>query len=318
MAAVPVTTYDLEKNEGADGCGSCPERGSGAPLTAPDASASEPAFSPDGKRLAFIRKRDPADKAQLHVMPLDGGEAEKLTDLPLGVVRSRAGSPDGKRIVFVAPLLKGHLTPEATRGRIERRDKDPVKAHVTEDRVSSASGTPGSPPARCRTSSSSTSRPRSSRDLTPDSTRWFDWMDPAGQYDIAPDGKEIAFAGELERAARTARCAGAMFTVPIGGGRSTCLTPDHPADDWRPRYSPDGTTHRLRHAARSLLLRRPRAARCATIGRPATQRVLHESWDRSPAHWEFFGATARSSSRPRSEGRVSLFARRGGGEPPTR
>ncbi len=57
------------------------------PLTAPDVSSSQPAVSPDGKRLAFVRKPapGPTPQSQLHVMPLDGGEASRLTDLPLGV-----------------------------------------------------------------------------------------------------------------------------------------------------------------------------------------------------------------------------------------
>src|SRR6185503_10777606 len=30
-------------------------------------------------------------------------------------------------------------------------------------------------------------------DLTPQGTGWFDFMEPGGQYDIAPDGSEITF-----------------------------------------------------------------------------------------------------------------------------
>src|SRR4051812_13095097 len=55
------------------------------PLTAPDAVSSEPVVSPDGRSLAFVRKPHGGDQTQLYVMPLDGGEARRLTDLPLGV-----------------------------------------------------------------------------------------------------------------------------------------------------------------------------------------------------------------------------------------
>ncbi|HHO56425.1 MAG TPA: hypothetical protein ENK21_08530 [Trueperaceae bacterium] len=42
-------------------------------------SDSHARFSPDGKSLAFLR-RNKDEKAQSWLMPLDGGEAEKITD----------------------------------------------------------------------------------------------------------------------------------------------------------------------------------------------------------------------------------------------
>src|SRR5262249_46280707 len=133
--AVPVTSYDMEKNEGRSRIWLVPARGAGEPraLTSAEHSSGEPAFSPDRKRPAFTRK-DVKGKPQLFVMPLDGGEAEKLTDLPLGVF-DPTWLPGGSGIVFATKLIKGHLTPEATAAELERRDKDPVKVHVTEDRV---------------------------------------------------------------------------------------------------------------------------------------------------------------------------------------
>src|SRR5206468_1642061 len=74
--AVAVTSYDLEKNEGRSRIWLVPARGAapGEPraLTSAESSSGEPAFSPDGRQLAFTRK-DAKGKTQLHVMPLDGG-----------------------------------------------------------------------------------------------------------------------------------------------------------------------------------------------------------------------------------------------------
>jgi dipeptidyl aminopeptidase/acylaminoacyl peptidase len=39
---------------------------------------SQPRWSPDGLRLAFVRKPDGDKPAQIHVLPMDGGEARVL------------------------------------------------------------------------------------------------------------------------------------------------------------------------------------------------------------------------------------------------
>lgn len=46
-----------------------------------------PRWSPDGSRLAFVSERAPKQKAQLYVMPADGGEPTRLTDLRHGVAQ---------------------------------------------------------------------------------------------------------------------------------------------------------------------------------------------------------------------------------------
>jgi len=60
-----------------------------------------PLFSPDGRWLAFLRTSDPAAKPQLHVIPVDGGEARRLTDNPLGVERVVWG-PGSDRLAYLA------------------------------------------------------------------------------------------------------------------------------------------------------------------------------------------------------------------------
>lgn len=60
-------------------------------------------WSPDGRWLAFLRQGEKDDaKPQVVVMPADGGEAQTITDLPLGVAEV-AWSPASDRLVVVAP-----------------------------------------------------------------------------------------------------------------------------------------------------------------------------------------------------------------------
>jgi dipeptidyl aminopeptidase/acylaminoacyl peptidase/CubicO group peptidase (beta-lactamase class C family) len=58
---------------------------------------SAAAWSPDGNRIAFVRA------GQLAVLAIDGGDAQQLTELPLGAGAPQ-WSPDGRRLAFAAPV----------------------------------------------------------------------------------------------------------------------------------------------------------------------------------------------------------------------
>lgn len=311
--AVTVTTYDLEKNEGRSRIWLVPAKGAtpGEPraLTSAEFSSEGPAFSPDGKRLAFTRK-DAKKKTQLHVMALDGGEGEKLTDLPLGCFDPK-WLPDGSGIVFAAQLIKGCFTPEATAAELERREQDPVKAHITEDRVYRYWDTwltTGEVPHLFLLDLAT----RKLRDLTPESVAWFDWMDPSGRYDIAPDGSELAYEGTIIDPNRSLMRS-AIFTAPITKGTAACLTPGNPASDGLPRYSPDGRfiVYGMQHdpyfyADRVRVMAYDRAAK--------THSGWIEHWDLSPTHWAF-GADGTLYLEAEEDARNSLFAWKGSGAP---
>ncbi len=308
---VAVTTYDLETNEGRGRLWRVDaESGAARPLTSADASSGSPAISPDGRHVTFTRK-DARGKAQVHVMPLDGGEAEKLTDLPLGAFDPK-WLPDGSGLVFAGMLIVDHLTPEATAAELERRDQDPVKAHVTEERVYRYWDTwltTGEVPHLFTIDLAT----RSLRDLTPESTVWFDWNDPTGNYDIAPDGGEIVYGGIFLDRAKRDLMRSALFTVPFAGGAATCLTPDHPSDDHTPRYAPDGRTivYGMQHdpffyADRVRVMAYDRATKA--------HRELVTDWDLSPAHW-VFGADGALFLDAEDRGRTSIFRWAGAGAP---
>ena len=83
-------------------------------------------WSPDGTTIAFLRKGpEKDDRPQLALLPADGGEAEVVTGLPLGVT-SFVWSPDGSRILLhAAEYIDGHES-EEERARAPRRIQHPA------------------------------------------------------------------------------------------------------------------------------------------------------------------------------------------------
>ncbi|MBX3703113.1 MAG: S9 family peptidase [Steroidobacteraceae bacterium] len=68
----------------------------------PDASEWQPAYSPDGRYIAFLSDRGGEDAVtQVWLLPAAGGEAEAVTKFPGGVV-DYAWSPDSSRLAVIA------------------------------------------------------------------------------------------------------------------------------------------------------------------------------------------------------------------------
>lgn len=63
-----------------------------------DFSDTHPRWSPDGKQIAFLSKRENAERSNLYLMPVDGGEARKLTDLR-GQFEDFQWLSDGRRLI---------------------------------------------------------------------------------------------------------------------------------------------------------------------------------------------------------------------------
>lgn len=59
------------------------------------------AWSPDGKRLAFVAKRGDNTAEQVYVLDLAGGEARQVTDIITGA-RNPRFSPDGRQLLFIS------------------------------------------------------------------------------------------------------------------------------------------------------------------------------------------------------------------------
>jgi dipeptidyl aminopeptidase/acylaminoacyl peptidase len=104
-------------------------------------------FSPDGRTLGFLSDRRvrveeepdrPSDLAerhdavQVHLLPLDGGEARRLTDLPRGV-DDFAWSPDGRTLAVLTASL-GATQAEETRRRARPSKPKPGETPLSDFR----------------------------------------------------------------------------------------------------------------------------------------------------------------------------------------
>src|SRR6202050_864916 len=87
-------------------------------MTAEKVSSSHPRWSPDGKYLAFLSKRDEG-KGQVWLLNRVGGEAQKLTDT-IQDVQDFAWSPDSKRLVLI---LQDPSPEELDEAKAKEKDK---------------------------------------------------------------------------------------------------------------------------------------------------------------------------------------------------
>ena len=95
--------------------------GSGVkPFTAGTRRDGHPRWSPDGRYLAFLSDRE-GGKRQVYVLPVDGGEACRLTNMASGVT-ALAWSPDSSQIAFLSAV---DATQRAREDRKEVPPEDP-------------------------------------------------------------------------------------------------------------------------------------------------------------------------------------------------
>jgi dipeptidyl aminopeptidase/acylaminoacyl peptidase len=238
-AALAVSRVDLDANKALTDLyllPTGPGLGAGRALTSGGTVLGEQAFSPDGRFLVFVARRADDKQPQLYLLPTDGGEARRLTDLPTGAAAPK-WFRDSRRLAFISRVWPELKSREDVVRRLKERDESKVSArvfehapfshwdHFLDDRephvfVTDIDGRePFSP--------------------TLGSGRHLDVREPGlDAYDVAPDGGEIAFAADADPGHNAQNFD--IFTVPVGGGAARDLTPDNPADDDTPRYSPDG------------------------------------------------------------------------------
>jgi dipeptidyl aminopeptidase/acylaminoacyl peptidase len=85
-------------------------------LTPEKESSSSPRWSADGTTLAFVSKRSGDEHAEIYVLPVAGGEAQRVAALPAAPEKF-AFSPDGKRIAWSGVVVSPQVAAARKGGR---------------------------------------------------------------------------------------------------------------------------------------------------------------------------------------------------------
>lgn len=305
-AAFTQRTTDLAANRGRTDLWLVGADGQGLrQLTSHEAGDGSPAWSPDGRWVYFLSSRSGSD--QVWRLPVDGGEAQPVTRLPLEVGGFKL-SPDGKLLALTLEVYPDCATLECTVKRQEEDSKRPASGRLYtklmvrhwdawEDQLRShivVVPVAGGPAV--------------------DLMKGMDADCPGkpfnGMEDVAftPDGQGLVFAAKDEGVAEAWTTNFDLFLVPLDGSAPPRrLTAANPAMDVGPRFSPDGKT--LAYLAMSRAGYEADRQRIMLRSWPAgPERELAPGWDFSPADiaWSPDGKTIFAAADHR--GQHALFA----------
>jgi len=237
-AVLAVTRFDMKSDAADTDLWQVPSAGGkGRALAAAPGAESEPAWSPDGRWLAFVAQRKGDIAPQIYLVPRGKNKARRLTSVPTGVYGIR-WFPDSTRLAFVSRIWP-ELAAWAEQGRrLKERHGRPVSAmvydtarmrywdHWIDDRQAHLFqvGIKGGEPTALTVGSGLELPYRSNG---------------AASYDISPGGDEIAFTADSSPRPDLASNLD-IYRLRIGETAARNITADNPQGDFSPVYSPDG------------------------------------------------------------------------------
>jgi dipeptidyl aminopeptidase/acylaminoacyl peptidase len=234
--AYAVATPDLDANRNASNVWMV-NTSSGHPIQVSQGGRdSSPAWSPDGKTLAFLSARD--GTSQVYLLSMEGGEAKKLTQLSTGADLFH-WSPDGKTIAFTSSVYPDCSDDACNAKRDEEKEKSKVKARLY-DHLLYRHWDHWSEGKRSHLFVITVDGSSASRDLTAGANYDVppDERSGPGDFNFSPDSKEICYTAVTDKV-EAISTNGDLFIVPVTGGQSKRITTQL-GFDGNPVYSPDG------------------------------------------------------------------------------
>jgi dipeptidyl aminopeptidase/acylaminoacyl peptidase len=277
--AFVLRTTDMEANRGRTDLWLVNADGSGArQLTSHPDSDNQPVWAPDGRSLFFLSSR--GGSSQVWRLPIDGGEPQQVTKLPLDV-NAFALSRDGAKLAVALEVFPDCATLECNTQREEAKAKNKSSGRVYDKLfvrhwdtwkdgrrshlfvVPVAGGTPVDV----------------MKGMDADApTKPFGGPE---EFTFTPDGKGVVFtARDVGRQEAWSTDLDLFVASVDGQGQPRKLTASNRATDTSPVFSPDGKTLAY------LAMERPgyEADRLRVILRSwpeGKERGLTEKWDRS-------------------------------------
>ena len=257
-------------------------------LTQSEASSTDPVWAPTGDAIYFLSGR--SGSSQVWRQAIAGGEASKVTDLPVDVDNFRV-APGGDRLAMSLAVYRDCADLACTKQRLDDLAKNKASGKVY-DRLfvrhwdTWADGRNAVLYAAPIDASGKVSAAPVSLSGSLDGDVPSKPFGDREEYNFSPDGKRVVFGVRIAGKGEAWSTNFDVYEVASEGGAPRNLTADNPAWDAKPSYAPDGKTLAY------LAMRRPgfeadRFRLMLLDVASGKKRVLADSWDRSIADYKW-------------------------------